>query len=161
MINRCYNPYYINKELSYIDCYVCEEWHNFQNFAKWYEENYYEIEGEKMCLDKDILIKNNKVYSPDACIFVPERINQLFIKNKDYRNGYPIGVVPSTNGKYAGQVNYMDRTIKKEFETIEEAFTFYKINKEQIIKQVADEYKDLIPEKLYEAMYNYQVEIND
>lgn len=42
MLQRCYN----NKQLSYFDCEVCDEWLCFQNFAKWYEENYYEIEGE-------------------------------------------------------------------------------------------------------------------
>ena len=33
--------------------------------------------------------------------------------------------------------------------------------KENYIKQVAEEYKDKIPDKLYEAMYNYKVEITD
>ena len=42
-----------------------------------------------------------------------------------------------------------------------QAFTCYKNFKENYIKQVADEYKDLIPKKLYDAMYNYKVEIND
>ena len=46
---------------NYLDVTVCEEWHNFQNFAKWFYENYYEISGEKMRLDKDILIKGNKM----------------------------------------------------------------------------------------------------
>ena len=33
--------------------------------------------------------------------------------------------------------------------------------KEKEIKRVADLYKDKIPQKLYEAMYNYEVEITD
>ena len=37
----------------------------------------------------------------------------------------------------------------------------YSESKENYIKQVADDYKDLIPNKLYEAMYACQVEIND
>ena len=64
-----------------MDCSVYEGWHNFQNFAKWYEDNYYEIEEEQMHLDKDILVKGNKVYSPDTCVFVPETINGLFVKS--------------------------------------------------------------------------------
>ena len=47
------------------------------------------------------------------------------------------------------------------FETPKEAFKSYKTFKEQYIKQVADEYKDKIPKKLYEAMYNWKVEITD
>ena len=51
MLQRCYDPYYINKYPSYIDCYVCDEWLCFQNFAKWFYKHYYECSGEKMCLD--------------------------------------------------------------------------------------------------------------
>ena len=47
------------------------------------------------------------------------------------------------------------------FETPKEAFQAYKVAKENYIKQVADEYKDKIPYRLYEAMYNYEVEITD
>ena len=54
MLRRCYDPYFLNKNPAYINCYVCDEWHNFQNFAKWYEENYYEIKNEGVQLDKDI-----------------------------------------------------------------------------------------------------------
>ena len=67
MLQRCYDPYYINKYPTYIDVFVCELWHNFQNFAKWYEENVYNCNGEEMHLDKDILIKGNKIYSPETC----------------------------------------------------------------------------------------------
>ena len=47
------------------------------------------------------------------------------------------------------------------YNTPEEAFQAYKQFKENYIKQVADEYKELIPEKLYNAMYEYEVEIED
>lgn len=80
MLRRCYDPYYLNKEPTYIDCYVCEEWHNFQNFSEWFYKHYYEIPNERIELDKDILFKGNKIYSPETCILVPQRINTLFIK---------------------------------------------------------------------------------
>ena len=56
-----WEPEYYNKNLTYTNCEVDEDWLNFQNFAKWYKENYYEIEGEQMELDKDILYKHNKL----------------------------------------------------------------------------------------------------
>lgn len=175
IISRCYDPYCINddRRLSYVDCFVCEEWHCFQNFAEWFYKNYYEIEGQKMCVDKDILIKGNKIYSPNTCMFVPERINTLFIKATRSRGKYPIGVYEfldkrNGNKKLRVQCNILkngknkrkylgDFPIDKPFQ----AFTTYKNFKENYIKQVADEYKKLIPQKLYEAMYNYEVEIND
>lgn len=81
MLQRCYSEKEHERHPTYIGCEVYEGWHNFQNFAKWYDNNYYEVDNEKMCLDKDILNKGNKIYSPDTCIFVPETINKLFIKN--------------------------------------------------------------------------------
>jgi hypothetical protein len=43
-------------------------------------------------LDKDLLIKGNKIYSPDTCCFVPHYINSLFTECKITRGNYPIGV---------------------------------------------------------------------
>ena len=47
------------------------------------------------------------------------------------------------------------------YETQEKAFEIYKYYKERNIKQVADYYKGRIPDKLYDALYNYEVEIDD
>lgn len=165
MLIRCYDPYYINKEPTYKDCYVCDEWHNFQNFAKWYEENYYEVKEQRMCLDKDILNKGNKIYSPETCIFVPSRINILFTKRQRDRGEYPIGVgyrekynnLQSRCCTLNGRVSLGIFPLNRPFQ----AFYTYKQFKENYIKQVADEYKDLIPKELYDAMYKYEVEIND
>ena len=165
MLKRCYDPYYINREPTYIDVYVCDEWHNFQNFGKWFEENYYEIPNERIELDKDILFKGNKIYSPKTCIFVPQRINQLFIKQQGKRGGLPIGV----------NHHKRDEILMVRCYTLEkreylgsfplnrpfQAFTCYKNFKEKYIKQIADEYKEFIPKKLYETLYRYEVEIND
>ena len=168
MLNRCCSNY--NKELrpTYKDCTVCEEWHNFQNFGKWFDDNYYQIDNEIMCLDKDILYKGNKIYSPETCIFVPSRINTLFVKSDKVRGNLPIGVgYHKQHNKYRSYCNTTDLNGNRNqkhlgyFKTIEEAFLAYKTFKEQYIKQVADEYKNKIPKKLYDAMYNYKVEITD
>ena len=168
MLIRGYQEEWSNNHTTYKNCYVCNEWHNFQNFAKWYYEHYYEILGERVELDKDILIKGNKVYSPETCIFVPQRINKLFTKSNKVRGKYPIGVYYNKKeNKFRAQLSILNKEgIKKRkllgrFDTPVEAFNKYKIEKEKYIKQVADEYKKLIPQKLYEAMYNYEVEIND
>lgn len=161
---RCYVSRIHEKHPTYKDCEMCEEWHNFQNFAEWYEENYYEIEGEKMCLDKDILFKGNKLYSPNTCVFVPHNVNSLFTKGDSVRGELPIGVaIDKRQNKYQAQCRnqYNKRKWLGYYSTPEEAFQVYKNFKENLIKQVADKYKSYIPEKLYNAMYKYEVEIDD
>lgn len=164
MIRRCYDSIWQIKQPTYIGCTVCEEWYNFQNFAKWYEENYYEIEGQRMCLDKDILCKGNKIYSPDTCLLVPQEINELFVKRDVTRGEYPIGVsYHKTSNKFRASCSNVDKKhiILGDYGNPIDAFNEYKRFKELTIKKVADKYKDLIPEKLYDAMYKYEVEITD
>ena len=159
MFQRCYDPKYHEKEPSYIGCEVCEEWCNFQFFAEWYEQNYYEIDKQRMALDKDILVKGNKLYSPETCCFVPQSINTLFIKRDALRGALPIGV--SYNKQYKKYTASCNNKCLGKYDTPEEAFNSYKQFKEAFVKKVADQYKDLIPEKLYNAMYEYEVDIDD
>lgn len=77
MMNRCYGDKHKYSQYSYKGCTVCEEWHNYQNFAKWYEDNYYNCE-EELELDKDIIIYGNKLYSPETCLFVPKLVNTSY-----------------------------------------------------------------------------------
>ena len=161
MLRRCYDPYMINENLTYKDCFVAEEWHNFQNFAKWFYDNYYEIPGENIQLDKDIIKKHNKIYCPDYCVFVPQCINSLIINKPKCRGKYPIGCYYS-QGKIASHCTTLNKTqYLGRFNTIKEAFEAYKKFKEDYIKHVADNYKPYIPDKLYVALYNWVVEIND
>ena len=167
MIRRCYDNKIHKKRPTYIDCKVCDEWLNFQNFAEWYYNNYYEVEGEQMCLDKDILYKGNKIYSPETCVFTPNGINVLFTKSNKARGKYPIGVSKEkTTGKFKAecQKQLCEKSESRYlglYDTPKEAFEVYKIEKEKYIKYVADKYKDKIPENLYNALYKYEVEIND
>jgi len=163
MLERCYYVKFQKIQPTYIGCTVCEEWHNFQNFAKWYDNNYYEIEGQKMALDKDILIKGNKVYSPDTCVFVPHDINALFTKRQNDRGEYPIGVSYHIHrNKFQVSCNYKGKSIYLGLHNdITIAFNVYKNYKEKIIKSIADEYKNKIPQRLFNALYNYKVDITD
>ena len=161
MHRRCYDSKYHKKKSTYENCTVAKEWHNFQNFAQWYYENFYEIENEIMNLDKDILYKGNKMYSPKTSIFVPTSVNSLFIKSNKIRGKYPIGVYKVGN-KFQAHLNKYNKLIYLgSFNTPNEAFQAYKIAKEEYIKQIAEKYKSQIPYELYQAMMNYEVEIDD
>lgn len=161
MQKRCYYSKYQEKNTTYENCTVCKEWHNYQVYAKWHNENYYEIEGQTMALDKDILNKGNTVYSPETCVFVPQSINVLFTKCDKARGKYPIGVHKVGN-KFQALLKKNGKPIHLGyFNTPEEAFQAYKQAKEEYIKQIAEEYKDKFPCELYEALMNYEVEIDD
>lgn len=167
MLRRCYDPKLQEKEPTYKDCEVEDYLLNFQHAAEWYNENYYEIPGEVMCLDKDILCKGNKMYSRETCIFVPKRINSLFTKRDNDRGDCPIGVRLTLSGNYQARCcNGNGRQIELgTYTTKEEAFQVYKEHKERIIKETIDSYKGKIPEPYYsrlkKAMYNYKIEIDD
>ena len=128
-------------------------------------KKFYEVENEKRHLDKDILFKDSKIYSPETCVFVPQRINALFVKSNGTRGDHPIGVYfHKREQKYVAQCRVLERDQQKflgYFNTPKEAFQRYKEFKEEYIKQVAEEYKDKIPMKLYEAMLKWEVEITD
>ena len=167
MIKRCYDSKYQEKYPTYKGCRVEEYLLNFQHMGKWIEDNYYEVPGERMCLDKDILHKGNKIYSRETCIFVPNRINNLFTKRDNDRGDCPIGVTPNSAGNYEASCRnrYGKSICLGTYSTKEEAFQAYKKYKEKLIKEVIDEYEGIIPEphysRLKEAMYNYKVEIDD
>ena len=163
MLTRCYSETWQKNYDTYKKCSVCEEWHNFQNFAKWYNENYYEVEGDIMCLDKDILKKGNKLYSPETCVFVPNRINTLFVKKDKNRGEYPIGVsYNKMRKKFATGVSIDHKRVGLGyFKTPMEAFYVYKKHKENYVKKVANEFKDKIPETVYDALMRYEVSLED
>jgi hypothetical protein len=161
MIHRCYSEKLQKKQPAYIGYSVAEEWFNYQTFAKWYDENFYKIEGETMELDKDILGKDSRIYSPETCIFVPKIINTLIKKRQDRE--LPTGVI-MVNGKYQAHCYNTIEGINEflgSYNTVEEAFQAYKTFKENVIKRVAESYKSRIPVTLYNALLTYEVEITD
>lgn len=167
MLKRCYDPKFHENNSSYIKCEVFKDWLNFQNFAKWYDDNFYQLENEVMHLDKDILYKHNKIYSPKTCIFTPQNINILFIKSEKSRGDAPIGVYwDKIKNVFIAQGTIFENGKSKtvylgRYNNSNDAFQSYKNFKENHLKEIANLYKDRIPQKLYDALINYKVEITD
>ena len=88
MLRRCYSETYQKTHPTYKGCQVCEEWLTFSNFKAWMEMQSWKNKE----LDKDLLSQNNKIYSPEYCIFVDARVNTFTTDSAKIRGEYLIGV---------------------------------------------------------------------
>lgn len=165
MLQRCYCEKYKTKMMFYKDCATSENFKYYPHFKEWCSKqvgfNSVDDKGNYFALDKDILLKGNKIYSEDTCCFVPAEINSLLTKSDKIRGDYPIGV-SLNKGRLGSQLLIKGK--KKwlgYFSTPEEAFYAYKEAKEAYIKEVANKWKDQVDPRVYEALMNYQVEITD
>lgn len=155
MLARCYAPLKCKSKNAYKGCTVHEDWHNFQVFAKWYYNN--KFKGQGYHLDKDILVKGNKLYSEKTCCLVPREINSLLLDNKASRGDYLQGVTfVEKNGSFLAQL----RKYSKPFyigcyQTEVLAAEAYKREKEAHVKAVALEWKDKIDEKVFITLMNW------
>lgn len=167
MFQRCYSDkkYTNSRYMSYQKCEVDPAFYNFQLFCQWFNSNIWN--DSCTVLDKDILVKHNKIYSPDNCVLVDDRINCLFTFRNRERGNCPLGVrYNNKTDKYIAQCNSFEgkRTFLGAFSTSKDAFQCYKQYKEHVIKSVADDYKlrySNFPDRLYEAMYKYSIDYDD
>lgn len=169
MLRRCFNNKEKERSPAYKNITCSNDWLLYENFYEWLhsQENFDKwLEGDRWAIDKDILIKRNKIYSPNACCLIPQNVNCLFLKREAERGVYPIGVRYKDNDGFIASC-HNPFTNRNEligcYSTPEKAFNAYKIYKESIIKQVAQIEYDAgnIIRKCYEAMMNYVVEIDD
>ena len=158
MLKRCYSEASFKKSPSYEQCLTSETFNDYQQFKTWCNSQL-GFGNTGWELDKDILVKGNKVYSEDTCCFVPKEINLLLVKHDKGRGDYLLGVDYHKNRK-----QFRARCSDKHlgwFNTELEAFRAYKQAKEAYIKEVANKRKDQIDPRVYEALMNYEVEITD
>lgn len=163
MLQRCYSPNFQIGRKHYSDCIVSENFKSYSYFYEWCQKQI-GFDQDDYHLDKDIMIKGNKLYSEDTCCFVPRDINVLFTNRKALRGKYLIGAsLQKRTGRF--QASCKDGTGKLKylgiFPTQEQAFEAYKAFKESIVKRLANEYKGLIDDRVYHALMNHTVEITD
>lgn len=160
MLNRCYNAKYHEAKPTYIGCSVSEKFKHYSYFYDWcqLQVGFGIIDFH---LDKDLLLKHNKIYSEDKCVFIPKDLNMLLIKRQLYRGDLPIGVAKSGNNYSVKCRAYGAVKCIGTFNTYELAFNAYKTFKEAHIKELAEKYKDNIDPRAYKALMNYEVSIDD
>lgn len=154
MLRRCYDIAH-DYSPTYENVTVCEEWHNFQNFTKWFEENYNFETMNKWHLDKDIICPECKVYSPETCCFVPQEINSMFAGYKKYRNWLPQGVFYHSRDRYFTS-SFKNKYIGSSYSS-EELFNKFKVEKESYIYELTNKYKNVLNENVFNILINYKI----
>jgi len=162
MLERCFCEKYKQKYPTYKDVTCSHEWLSMTKFIEDVSKmKGYGLKGWE--LDKDILQKGNKLYSKDTCCFVPLEVNILLTKRDKSRGEYPVGVdFHKVSGKFRAKltINGKQKHLGL-FPTPEEAFQVYKLAKEAQIKVVAEKWKHLLDERVFQALLGYEVTIND
>ena len=167
MLERCYSTIFKKKCPTYEGCEVSDNFKSYEYFYEWCQKQIgfnNEGNGNPFHLDKDLLIKGNKVYSEDSCVFLPQEINKILTKRTTSRGEYLIGIYWSkTHKAFKAQVgkNKGGREYLGYFKTELEAYNAYKTAKESFVKEQAEKWKDKIDPRAYEALMNYKVEITD
>ena len=158
MLKRCYDNTYKSIYPTYKDCTASEHFKSYSNFEQWCQ-NQIGFGNEGWHLDKDLLVKGNKVYSESTCVFLPKEINLIF-GNKTKRGLYKTGVKLDTKyGKYSVRIRtHKGRVCFGGYTTELEAYNKYVEEKERHIKFVADQFKGLIDSRAYNALMNYKVD---
>ena len=173
ILERGFSEKFKEKHPSYKDVTVCKEWLYYPNFYEWIheQENFDKwYKGNNWAIDKDIILKHNKIYSSNTSCLIPQYINNIFCKHEAARGEFPIGVyLDKRKNLYSARISKgKDDNVRVfhigYYTNPEDAFYLgYKPAKENYIKQVAkEEYnKGNITKKCYEAMMKYEVEITD
>lgn len=98
MLQRTFDFKYQNKQPTYTGCSICEEWKYLSNFIKWVDSQP-NRDWKNCALDKDILIENNKIYSPDSCVFIAAKVNAFVTTCLAHRGDFLLGVHWHTESK--------------------------------------------------------------
>ena len=161
-----------NVRACYDKSIMCQEWlDNPRAFVKWYLEHYYEVDGGEMDVDKDLFGDGSGMYCPNFCCILPKGLNTMLANSKKHykegetpENVLPLGVrYNSKTNKYYGEIQFTgtgERRIQlSDWNTAEEAFAEYKIMKQADICKVTAEYKEYIPDYIYNALLKVEVEM--
>lgn len=141
MMQRVYSDKLHYRQPAYIGCSIAPEWLYFMNFRSWMM--FQNWKGN--ALDKDIIKPGNKIYGPETCCFVAQKINNLLTDSSVNRGRYPQGVIfrkKTGNFQSNCKVNGKKKSIGY-FRTPEEASNAYLKFKSKLIESAATEQSDI------------------
>lgn len=136
LLRRCFDPVEKSKHTTYENANVCTDWLKFSKFLSWWEMNY----TVGYSLDKDLLIRGNKYYSPDTCLFIPKSINSFLTTSSKTRGEYCLGV-HRHNNKFRAQISILNKNVTiGYYETEIEAHKAWQQSKLKRAKELKQEY---------------------
>lgn len=160
ILARAYSPTILKWNKTYEGVSVCDEWLTFSNFRAWMIEQ--DWEGKQ--LDKDLLVKGNKVYSPETCVFISERLNTFIQDAYDSEKGFSVGVSLFRNGKYRARIrDGGEGEHLGYYTTYEEARAVYDKRKLEIARELIEQESNLLVKEVLESIYfnsKLEVQIN-
>lgn len=143
LIRRCYSKAQLERNPTYLQCEVCDDWLIFSKFKLWMETQ--DWEGKE--LDKDLLVDNNKLYSPETCLWVSHDVNificdrrRLETNTKSIGTALDIGtgLWRAQCGNPFGNTSYEKRGYIGLFKTQELAHLAWKIKKHEYACRLAE-----------------------
>ena len=157
MLERSKDESFKHRYPVYQDVDCCDEWLCFQNFAEWYDEHYYQVDGQAMEVDKDWIKFGNKIYCPELCEVVPSIINSCLLNHEKIKYfELPTGVT-YYNNKYIVRISIEGkRKNLGYYNDLNQAKQVYKSAKINYIKYLAEKYKDYIPKIIYDNMMDIE-----
>jgi len=161
MLARCYSKVSLKNRPTYIGCEVSGDFLYFQKFAHWYSSQP-KAEGVEYQVDKDLLVKGNKIYSENYCVLVPRKVNMFLCKSNSVRGQWPIGVsFDKRSEKFIAQMHNREIGYLGSYTNPTSAYLAYKSAKELAAKKLARDYQGRCDERVIEALLAYTVEITD
>lgn len=161
VLQRCFSIKLLERRPTYKNCKVYESWLWLSNFIKDIKsiENYEKSLNEGWQLDKDLLSNEGKLYSKDTCCFIPRSLNLVISSYPKKLNGLPKGVKLSKGGRYFAILQKEGNQIfLGSYDSVEEASRVYNIAKKEHLLNIADSIKDIVPENVYKALVNFNLE---
>jgi len=159
IMERSYNPRYKLEKPTYVGVTVHPDWHNFQNFAKWFYENYDLEKMKDWHIDKDLLFPGNKEYSARTCCYIPPAINGIFSSMCGNKKIIPRGV-SEKNGRYRASMHKYNKSVfLGSFNTPEEAHEVYMKAKKEYLIEVSEKWRGILSDRVCDAIKNYDISL--
>jgi len=148
ILTRAFDQSYAARFPTYQGVMVCDEWVRFSVFLEWWRANH----RDGWQLDKDLLQKGNKTYSPSTCIYIPSWINSFTLTGSKNKSTGTVGVIRCKDrNKFTSQCSHpiAGGTIRTGYFNSEVEAKYYWLKKKSHLAQQLKWRMDAIDLRIY------------